>query len=306
METATFSPTQEFQAISEHDHAFSGVLALQSGQQKVNVATEGQNDLGAPASVNMVSGSFFPVLGVNPILGRAFTTDVDKVRDANPVAVISYAFWQSRFAGANSILGRKLRIRSTSYDVIGVAPPQFRGVTIGFAPDIWVPLTMQTGSTRAKSFFRWRRTPSRRRSRLQVLARLKPGVTVAQAKADAELTFQQYLQSQLQELGSPRETRRTFESAHRARRGQPRRLSAARQVRQAFGHPDGRRRIGTADRLRKRGESPAGARRFAPKGDCRTRFARRGAWAIVPAVADRKRDARGNQGRDRAAARAMG
>ena len=187
----------EFQAISEHNHAFSGVLALQSGQQKVNVATEGQNDLGAPASVNMVSGSYFSVLGVNPILGRAFTTDVDKVRDANPVALISYAFWQSRFGGTNSILGRKLRIRSTSYDVIGVAPPQFRGVTIGFAPDIWVPLTMQTELYPGEDFLSVEKNPVEKTEWLQVLARLKPGVTLAQAKADAELTFQQYLQSQL-------------------------------------------------------------------------------------------------------------
>ena len=187
----------EFQAISEHNHAFSGVLALQSGQQKVNVATEGQNDLGAPASVNMVSGSYFSVLGVNPILGRAFTTDVDKVRDANPVALISYAFWQSRFGGTNSILGRKLRIRSTSYDVIGVAPPQFRGVTIGFAPDIWVPLTMQTELYPGEEFLSVEKNPVEKTEWLQVLARLKPGVTLAQAKADAELTFQQYLQSQL-------------------------------------------------------------------------------------------------------------
>jgi predicted permease len=187
----------EFQAMSERNHAFSGVLALQSGQQKVNVATEGLNDGGAPASVNMVSGSYFSVLGVNPILGRAFTTDVDKVRDGNPVTVISYAFWQSRFGGANSVLGRKLRIRSTSYDVIGVAPPQFRGVTIGFAPDIWVPLTMQTELYPGEDFLSVEKNPVEKTEWLQVLARLKPGVTLAQAKADAELTFQQYLQSQL-------------------------------------------------------------------------------------------------------------
>ena len=187
----------EFQAISERNHAFSGVLALQSGQHRVNVSTEGQNDEGAPASVNMVSGSYFSVLGVNPIVGRVFSTDVDKVRDANPVAVISYAFWQSRFGGANSILGRKIRIRRTSFDVIGVAPPQFRGVTIGFAPDIWVPLTMQTELYPGEDFLSAEKNPVEKTEWLQVLARLKPGVTLGQAKADAEVTFQQYLQSQI-------------------------------------------------------------------------------------------------------------
>ena len=56
----------EFQAISERNHVFSGVLALDSGMRRINVALEGQNDEGAPASINMVSGSYFSVLGVNP------------------------------------------------------------------------------------------------------------------------------------------------------------------------------------------------------------------------------------------------
>ena len=187
----------EFQAISERNHVFSGVLALDSGLRRINVAVEGQNDEGAPASINMVSGSYFSVLGVNPVLGRTFTTEVDKVRDANPVAVISYAFWQGRLGGANPVLGRKIRIRSTSYDVIGVAPPQFRGVTIGFAPDVWVPLTMQTEIFPGEDFLSAEKNPVEKTEWLQVLARRKPGVTLAQAKADAELTFQQYLQSQI-------------------------------------------------------------------------------------------------------------
>ena len=187
----------EFHAISERNHVFSGVLGLDSGMRKINVALEGQNDEGAPASINMVSGSYFSVLGVNPILGRAFTTEVDKARDANPVAVISYAFWQGRLGGANPVLGRKIRIRSTSYDVIGVAPPQFRGVTIGFAPDVWVPLTMQTEVFPGEDFLSTEKNPVEKTEWLQVLARRKPGVTLAQAKADAELTFQQYLQSQI-------------------------------------------------------------------------------------------------------------
>ncbi|MGB0034826.1 MAG: ABC transporter permease [Candidatus Acidiferrales bacterium] len=203
----------EFQAMSERNHAFSGVLALESGQQKINVATEGQTDEGAPASINMVSGSYFSVLGVNPILGRAFTTEVDKVRDANPVAVISYRFWQSRFGADKAILGRKIRIRSTSFDIVGVAPPQFQGITVGFAPDIWVPLTMQAELFPGEDFLSVEKNPVEKTEWLQVLARRKPGVTLAQAKADAEVTFQQYLESQIG-TGITPEDKREFLNQH--------------------------------------------------------------------------------------------
>jgi len=189
----------EFQAVRATNHSFSGVLAEQSGMDRMNVAVEasGQNTEGAPAFVSLISGSYFSVLGVDPVLGRTFTTEVDQTRDANPVAVISYTFWQSRFGGANSALGRKIRIRSTSYDVIGVAPQSFSGTTVGFAPDVWVPLTMQAEIYPGEDFLSVEKNPVEKTEWLQVLARRKPGVTLAQAKADAELTFQQYLHSQL-------------------------------------------------------------------------------------------------------------
>jgi hypothetical protein len=136
----------EFQAISATNRVFSGVLAEQSGTQRINVSDEGsgQGAEGAPAYVSLVSGSYFSVLGVNAIVGRPFSTEVDKTRDANPVAVISYRFWRSRFGGETSAVGRKIRIRNASFDIIGVTPASFFGTSVGFSPDIWVPLTMQS------------------------------------------------------------------------------------------------------------------------------------------------------------------
>src|SRR5271168_1359543 len=96
----------EFQALSERNQVFSGVFAADSNAQRINVAVEGSghNDESSPAYINMVSGSYFPVLGVNPFLGRTFTTEIDGTRDANPVAVISNGFWTSRFGGSNSAI----------------------------------------------------------------------------------------------------------------------------------------------------------------------------------------------------------
>ncbi|MGB7589825.1 MAG: ABC transporter permease [Terriglobia bacterium] len=189
----------EFQELRERNQVFSGILAADSNVPKLMVAVEGseQSSEGAPAYVGMVSGSYFSVLGVNAILGRTFTTEVDKLRDANPVAVISYTFWRSRFGGKPSVLGRRIRIRRASYEIIGVAPPRFFGETVGFAPDIWVPLTMQAEIFPGQDWLSLEKNPIEKTMWLQVMARLKPGVSVAQAKASINVTFQQLLRSQI-------------------------------------------------------------------------------------------------------------
>ena len=189
----------EFQELRERNQVFSGILAADSSVPRLVVVVEGseQSGEGAPAYVGMVSGSYFSVLGVNAILGRTFTTEVDKIRDANPVAVISYNFWRSRFGGEPSVLGRKIRIRQASYEIIGVAPPRFFGETVGYAPDIWVPLTMQAEIFPGRDWLSPEKNPIEKTMWLQVMARLKPGVSVAQAKASINVTFQQMLQSQI-------------------------------------------------------------------------------------------------------------
>src|SRR5271155_469140 len=103
----------EFQDLSARNQVFSGLLAADSNVQKLPVSVDetSQPGQGAPAFVSMVSGSYFPVLGVNPILGHAFDAGVDNARDANPVAVISYSFWQGRLGSSSSVLSRKIRIR---------------------------------------------------------------------------------------------------------------------------------------------------------------------------------------------------
>jgi len=187
----------EFQDLAARNQVLSGILAADTLHGEIPVGGSEPGGEGAEASVNMVSGAFFEVLGVDPLLGRTFTPEVDKLRDANPVAVISYSFWQRRFGGDPSVLSQKLRIKATLYDVIGVMPPRFFGTTVGFAPDIWVPLTMQPEVYPGEDWLTVEKHPVEKTEWLQVMGRLKPGVTVAQAKASLDLTFQQYLQSQL-------------------------------------------------------------------------------------------------------------
>lgn len=205
----------EFQYISARNQVFSGVLASQSGNDRTNVVVEGrgENDGGSQASINMVSGSYFSVLGVNPVIGRTFGTEVDASRDSNPVAVISSGFWQSRFGGANTAVGSNIRIGKTSYTVIGVTPPEFFGITVGAAPDVFVPLTMQSEIAPGYDWLTVEKDPVEKLMWLQVYARLKPGVTVAQAKASAEVTFQHYLESQIG-TGITQSARKDFLNQH--------------------------------------------------------------------------------------------
>ena len=189
----------EFQNLSETNKVLSGLLAADSSVQRITVTVNSDSnaDEGSPAYIKMVSGSYFPVLGANAALGRTFGLEVDKSRDSSPVAVISYAFWQSHFAGEPSALGRTIHIRDTSFDVVGVMPPQFFGETVGTYPDVWVPLTMQSEVLPGHDLLTVEKNPVEKTEWLQVIGRLKPGVTVAGAKASLNVSFQNYLQSQI-------------------------------------------------------------------------------------------------------------
>ncbi|HKS68439.1 MAG TPA: ABC transporter permease, partial [Candidatus Acidoferrales bacterium] len=113
----------EFRELEQSNQVFSGVLAASNFTSSIPVELQAADSAanGAPAHVSLVSGSYFSVLGVTPILGRVFGIEVDKLRGANPVAVISYAFWQGRFGGAGNVIGRRIRILNTSYSVVAVA-----------------------------------------------------------------------------------------------------------------------------------------------------------------------------------------
>src|SRR5712691_9229050 len=132
------------------------------------------------------------------VRGQTFTEEIDKAKGANPVAVISYSYWKNRFAFDSAIVGRRISIRKTSFEIIGVTPPEFSGETVGNAPDLWVPLIMQTEVPMAalappqdvRNKYMW----------LQIMARLKPGVTLEQAQAGINLTLQQMLQNEASQL----------------------------------------------------------------------------------------------------------
>ncbi len=119
-----------------------------------------------------VSAGLFPLLGVQPLVGRGFSPEEEESGRAN-FALLSYSLWQRRFAGNRSIAGQTIRLRGQSYTVVGVLPP---GVQIlDRAADVWIPLDLDSNDARTL------------RSRfLTVIGRLRPGATLRQAQAELD------------------------------------------------------------------------------------------------------------------------
>ena len=127
----------------------------------------------------LVSGNFFQVMGVQPAAGRLFSPEDDVTPGGHPVAVISYAYWQQRFAGSASIVGKQVTINNTPMTIIGVAPEGFIGAFGGIAASLWTPMMMQ------REMMGGDRLNARGNGWFQALVRLKPGVSQEQAQAEA-------------------------------------------------------------------------------------------------------------------------
>src|SRR5262245_40119718 len=135
--------------------------------------------------VGLVSGDYFYTLGVNALLGRSLTADDDRAPGGHPVAVLSYSYWERRFARAADVVGRSFTLNGVSYDIIGVTPRGFSGEWVGKPVDLWVPFMMCQEVIPE--------IPGFQRHQTRVIARLKPGMRISQAQAASHLLYQQML-----------------------------------------------------------------------------------------------------------------
>ena len=108
--------------------AFSGMFGAVDGTTRMEVASPESRLQPEYAEVQLVSGEYFQVLGVNAFVGRLLTGADDQTPGAHPVAVLSYSFWQTRFAGDDSVIGRNITLKEQSFTVIGVAARGFPGL----------------------------------------------------------------------------------------------------------------------------------------------------------------------------------
>jgi predicted permease len=98
---------------------------------------------GSPVGGNMVSGNFFEILGISPVLGRFFAPEETRTPLSHPVIVVSHSFWSSRLGSDPAAIGRTLLVNGTPFTLIGVAPAEFHGIYTGLRADAWVSLMMQ-------------------------------------------------------------------------------------------------------------------------------------------------------------------
>ncbi len=185
----------EFEGLRDNNLVFSGILAFGSFIIDDPVATS-ESGQGTQAGISMVSGGYFSTLGVQPMIGHGFNPDVDRGLGQFPQAVLSYAFWQQRMNRDPGVIGRKIRIRQTLFDVIGVMPREFTGIAVGDSPDIWVPLTMQQAINPGADWLTQQPGVVAKRMFLHIVGRMKPGVTLAQANSSINVTFHNVLKAE--------------------------------------------------------------------------------------------------------------
>ena len=167
-----------FEQLRAHTPVFSGIFAATDGTDRMEMTGPESGSQMEQAEVQLVSGEYFQVLAVNAVIGRVLTVVDDQTPGANPVAVLSYNFWQSRFAGDASIIGKAITLKEQPFTIIGVTTPEFFGEAVGLAPDIWVPLMMEPRFHRGASYL-----SSANTGWLWIMARLEPGVSADQAQA---------------------------------------------------------------------------------------------------------------------------
>ena len=162
-----------FRDLEREQTVFAAIAAHRLAS--ANIAYAGQTLNG---DLMLVSGGYFPALGIQPALGRLIGPGDDRAVGESPVVVLSHAFWTSRFAADPNVLDRQMVVNGQSMTIVGVAPHGFGGTTIGAEPKAFVPITLNDPVNP------WsKRMDNRRTYFIYLFARLKPGVTIEQARA---------------------------------------------------------------------------------------------------------------------------
>ncbi len=262
-------PYATFEALRDRNYSFSGMFAWDGS--RVSAVLNGQAEL---IDGDFVSGNYWDVLGVAAFLGRTFNADDDQP-GKNPVAVISYDFWQRRFARDPAVVGKTLYLGRIPFTVVGVTSPRFFGRNVaGRSADVVLPMAFHTqlGLSDHDTF--------------EIMARLKPGMTADQACADLDVGFQQFLTREAGSLISPQmqqEIRAQTIVLRAGSRGESQPTeNFATEMRILAGYR-------FADRVRKRSESASGAGFGAAKRDRCASCPGSRASAVDSSIAHRKR-----------------
>jgi predicted permease len=180
-----------YEYFRDHNQSFQDIAALRTGNARLSVRqTDAQASAAARAVGHLVTGNYFSVLGVRAMRGRVLTPEDDKA-NAQPAAVISHRYWEQELNSDPATVGKSFIINDTTFTVVGITPPEFFGERVRRPPDFWLPLSFQPQVELRESFL-----TSKEAYWLMPMARLKPGVTLAQAQADVNVALRQFLVEQ--------------------------------------------------------------------------------------------------------------
>ncbi len=189
-----------YQDIRDKNQVFSAMFCKYDMTLSLNF--EGRTEL---VQGELVSGNYFPVLGVGAAVGRVFTASDDLYQDAHPLAVLSYGFWKTRFNGDRHVIGKRITVNGYPLTIVGVSQAGFDGVEVGYSPQIRIPMMMKKEMTPGP----WYSLNDRRGSFTQAFGRLKPGITIASAKAGLQPLYHQTLEMEVKAPAFSRATEYT-------------------------------------------------------------------------------------------------
>ena len=182
-----------YEDFRDHNQAFRGMFCVEPMSMSVSAGGKTEH-----LSGELVSGTYFPVLGVGAALGRVFTPDDDRAPDGEPYAVLSYRYWLERFGGQPNVIGTKLLVNGYPLTIVGVSEPRFDGTNPGEPVAIRVPVVMKAEMDPVGARFNYN-LKDRRGRWVEVFGRMKPGVTPDQAKASLQPFFHSILQMEVQQ-----------------------------------------------------------------------------------------------------------
>jgi len=177
----------QFKGLRDNNNVFAGMLAR--FHFDASIASHGQTERGAG---EMVSGDYFETLGVQPVIGRVFSREDEKVPGGHPYVVLSYGYWTRHFGGDPGVLNQPLLVNNAEMTIVGVARAGFDGVQFGQAADLFVPIMMKAQMTPTHDgLMEWND------AWVAVMGRLKPGETREQALAGIQPSYRPLLEQQL-------------------------------------------------------------------------------------------------------------
>ena len=179
-----------YEDFRDKNQVFSGMFCRDDLDFSLNF--EGKTER---ISGEVVSGSYFPVLGVGAALGRVFNVSDDQSGGGVPYAVLSYRYWMSRFAGDRQVIGKKLVLNGFPFMVVGVSQAGFDGTDPAHSPQVRIPIMMKL-QVDPQGFYDLK---NRRNRWVNAYGRMKPGVTLEQAKASLQPLLHQMLDMEVQE-----------------------------------------------------------------------------------------------------------